>query len=157
MRGGVRARVKQGRAAEVSRRVQRIRRRSLHCANPPCEVSAPSLAAATIHGLEDSRALSSGQWSTTRSRMTSNAGRGSMRSLKPPSRIGATESSLTLPGRISLPLTDIDVVGSSLGPSLKDRVPSWVSFSILSDSSTVMWPGRAQTQVSLPVLALTGS
>ena len=70
--------------------------------------------------------------------MTSNAGRGATRSLNPPSRIGATESSLTLPGRTSLPLTDMDVVGSSLGPSLNDRVPSWVSFSILSDSSTVM-------------------
>ena len=68
--------------------------------------------------------------------MTSDPGIGSILSfIESPLDVTAL-SILTLPGIMSLPLTEIAVVGSSSFPSLKERVPSWVSLMALKASRT---------------------
>ena len=71
-----------------------------------------------------------------RSLITSDPGIGSILSFIESPLDVTTLSILTLPGIMSLPLTEMAVVGSSSFPSLNDKVPSWVSLIALKASKT---------------------
>ena len=71
--------------------------------------------------------------------------------------MGATVSSLVKPGRTSLPFTEMAVLGASAVPSRKVREPSCVIFKALRTSRTDMFAEREQSQVSVPVVDVSGS